>query len=487
MKKINVLFFLVGLVFCTAQNKAVLYDFYEVPQALLLNPGVKTPYKWHAGVPLLSGFSMQAGTSGVTVNDLFANDGVDFNTKIRERAIYSMSQRDEFSLSGQLELFTVGFRGKNNPDNYYSFGMYGEGFFSQFWPQDLAILAFEGNATNIGRRFDLSHLTNQGEVVNVLHFGVNKRLDEDWTIGARAKLYSSVLEFKTKGNSGYFETTLGEQNILRNTVVADLSLETSGLQEFIDIIDEDSNTTQEDLINKFISRSLFGGNLGLGFDVGFTHNLSANTLVTGSLLDVGLIYHNNAVKNYSVTGSANNEGLEIILPDDLANFNTDLWQELVDDIEQQVDYNTDASSWVSLRPVKLYASIRHNFGNVSGKTVRRDNCGCAFNGAGSSGSSQNIDYKNAVGAQLFMINRPKGPQAALSAFYQKRLGNFLALKTTYTIDKYSLSNIGLGLNFQAGPVNFYIMGDNLLGYRNVADSHYASLQFGFNILSWNDN
>ncbi|MEX0361635.1 MAG: DUF5723 family protein, partial [Allomuricauda sp.] len=71
--------------------------------------------------------------------------------------------------------------------------------------------------------------------------------------------------------------------------------------------------------------------------------------------------------------------------------------------------------------------------------------------------------------------------------YQKRLGRTLALKPSYTVDKYSLTNIGLGLNLRAGPVNFYIMGDNLLAYRNVADSHYASLQFGFYIISWNDN
>ena len=90
-------------------------------------------------------------------------------------------------------------------------------------------------------------------------------------------------------------------------------------------------------------------------------------------------------------------------------------------------------------------------------------------------------------SQLFLIKRPRGIQAALTAFYQKQLGRALALKTTYTIDKYSLTNIGLGLNLQAGPINFYVLGDNLLGYSNLANSHYVSLQFGLNIISWNDN
>lgn len=491
MRKIILLFILIlGIKATNAQNKELLYDFYEIPQSLLVNPGVKTSYKWHVGVPVLSAFNLQAGSSGVTVNDLFANDGVDFTSKVRERVINSMSERDEFSLSGQLEVFSTGFRSKNNPDVYYSFGMYGEGYLSQFWPKDLAVLAFEGNANNLNRQFNFSDLTTQGEVVNVLHFGINKHIDETLTVGARAKLYSSVLEFKSKGNTGYFETTLGQDNILRNTVVADVELKTSGLQEFLDIIDEDTGTTQVDLMNSFISRSLFGGNLGVGVDLGFTKKIGGNSFFTASLLDLGFIYHSNAVKNYQVVGSANNEGLEIRLPEDLANFNDQLWQELIDDIEEQVDYSTNQEGWLSLRPVKLYSSFRYNFGeqNTGGGRTRRDNCGCAYNTGGASAVDQQIaDYKNAVGGQLFVINRPKGPQAALTAFYQRRLGNVLALKTTYTVDKYTMSNVGLGLNFQAGPVNFYILGDNLLSYSNIADSHYASFQFGFNILSWNSN
>jgi hypothetical protein len=63
----------------------------------------------------------------------------------------------------------------------------------------------------------------------------------------------------------------------------------------------------------------------------------------------------------------------------------------------------------------------------------------------------------------------------------------MALKTTYTVDKFSRTNIGLGISFQAGPVNFYAMANNLLEYQNIADSNYASFQIGLNILSWGTN
>jgi hypothetical protein len=63
----------------------------------------------------------------------------------------------------------------------------------------------------------------------------------------------------------------------------------------------------------------------------------------------------------------------------------------------------------------------------------------------------------------------------------------MAVKATYTVNKFSATNVGLGLNLQAGPVEFYLLADNLLAYRNLADAHFASLQFGLNILSWSRN
>ena len=472
---------LMGMVTLHAQNKQLLYDFYEIPQSLMLNPGVKTPYKWHTGVPLVSGFSVQAATSGITVNDLFANDGIDFNTKFRERVINGMSKNDEFGGSGTIELFNVGFRRRNDPRDYVSFGMYGEGFIAQYWPEDLAFLAFEGNANNLNRRFSLNHIASQGEAVNVFHLGINRKLNDKWTIGARAKVYSSVFEFKSANNDGYFVTTQGENNILRNTLVADVTMRTSGIQEILDVLDEDSNTTQADLANLLLKRSLLGGNLGLGFDVGFTHTFRRNSYITASLLDVGFIYHSNAIKNYTLKGAAANEGVEIVLPEDLTNFNTEIWQELIDDIEEQVPFDDNEDPYITLRPIKLNASFRYNFGE---RGPKKENCECSTKVVS---RVENIDYVNAAGAHLFMMNRARGPQAALTAFYQRRLGNILALKTTYTIDKYTFSNVGFGLNLQAGPLNFYLLADNLLGYANIPNSSYASLQFGFNIISWNGN
>lgn len=476
------LFFTLALSFGCAtllsQNKEILYDFTEIPQAILLNPGMNTSFSWYAGIPLASGIYGQAGSSGITVNSLFANDGLDINDKFRDRALNGMNKRDEFGETVQIDLLHGGYRSKKNPQQFYSFGVYAESNTILYWPQDLAYLAFDGNADQLGRRFDLGHLKTRGEGLTVFHFGINKEIDRKLTVGARAKLYSGIYDFHSSKNTGYFVTNEGQNNLLSNTIVADMQLQTSGFEEIQAILDNEISGSVANVITK---RALFGGDLGLGVDLGFTYNLNQQTVITGSLLDLGFVYHAGDVKGYSLQGSATTEGVEIILPDAFSDPTADFWQDLVDEIEALVPFEEIYNSYITFRPTQLYGSIRYNFGEPMNGDM---DCDCDI---GVTGADTRFQYRNAVGGQLHMVNRPRGPQAALTAFYLRRVGNFMALKTTYTVDKFSMTNIGVGINFQAGLVNFYAMANNLLGYQNLADSNYASFQIGLNILSWGTN
>lgn len=464
------------------QNKQLLYDFDDIPQALLINPGMETSYKWYAGIPALSGVSFQAATSGVTVDDIFAADGLNINDKIRDRAIFGMQITDELSGTYQIELLSGGFRGKYKPRDFYSFGIYHEGDAIGYWPKDLAILGYEGNADQLGRRFNLGHLKTRGEILNVFHFGVNRQVDDRLTIGARAKVYSGILDFNSTNNDGYFVTTRGQNNLLANTISADLEFRTSGLNEIIDILDDDTVDNGPALKKLATKRGFLGGSLGLGMDIGFSYNIREQLVWTGSLLDVGFLYHTSDIRNFTLKGNSTVEGVQIILPDALSDPDADFWLDLVNEVKDDVRYVENSQGYITFRPAKLYSSLRYNFGEPG---LSRDFCDCNPKTAGK--RSNKIQYANSLGGQVYVISRPRGPQAALSAFYMRRLGNVLALKTTYTVDKFSSTNIGLGLSLQAGPVNFYVMADNLLAYKNIADSHYQSFQFGLNIISWGKN
>jgi len=453
------------------QNKQLLYDFTEIPQSLILNPGAVNDFKWYAGIPAISGVSFQVGSSGVSAYDLFADDGIDFNAKVRNRLLGDMTSSDELSGTYNIELLNIGFRGKN-PDTFYSFGVYNEGDAIGYWFEDYARLALEGNANQLNRRFDLGDLKTRGEMLNVFHFGINKKINRKITAGIRAKIYSSIFDFNSTGNEGYFVTRPGENNLLSSRLNADMKWRTSGINAIKAALDD------ETLANTIIKRGLFGGNLGVGVDLGFTYNINSQTVITASLLDLGFIYHSNDVENFTLTGDVTTEGVEVILPGALINPDRDYWQDLVDDIESILPFDNNFDSYINFRPTKLNASYRHNWGE---QALRTADCDC---GPNSTGSNRAPKFVNGIGGQLYAINRPRGPQTALTAFYIRRIGNTLALKTTYTIDKFSMTNIGFGLNLQAGPINLYAMADNLLAYQNVANSRYTSFQLGLNIISW---
>lgn len=459
------------------QNKQLMYDFNEVPQALLLNPGMSTSFKWYAGIPLISGISFQAGSSGLSSNDLFAADGIDFNTKFRERVINGMNFRDELSGTYQVELLNIGFRSKKDDRLFYSFGAYHEGDAIGYYFEDYALLAFEGNTNNLNRRFDLSHLKTRGDILNVYHFGINKRVSNQLSVGVRAKIYASLVNFHASRNKGFFSTTEGQNNLLRSNLDADIEIRTSGIFELKEVLDDDSVANGAGIASVLTRRALLGGNLGLGFDLGFTYSLDERTSLTGSLLDIGFIYHTKDTRIYSLKGAASTEGIEFFIPAD-ANNPVDQWRNLVEELEALVPYTESNENYITFRPTKLNASIRRDFGK---QIESKENCDCT---TVAGGNKRGKIYKNSFGGHLYAINRPRGPQAALTAFYQHRLGTTMALKTTYTVDKFSATNVGLGASIQAGPINMYLMADNLLAYQNIANTRYASLQFGLNIISW---
>lgn len=449
--------------FSFSQNRQILYGFSEIPQSLLLNPGGKVNNDGYFGVPLLSLVHIKGGTSGVTLYDVFADDGLDFNIKL-QNAVFNMDSKDFFSVNQQLEVFSGGFAiGKTyEKKEYLSFGLYQEFDFILYFPKDYAVLALEGNQNNINRVFNASHLSTSAELVSVFHLGYNKKVNKKLTYGFRGKIYSSVLNVNSTKNKGSFVTAPGENNFYNHIFNLNLELRTSGLTS---LIDNDSGFDTKDLTK----RVLFGGNLGLGFDVGFTYQLNKQLTLDASLLDVGFISHTKDVENYAVKGDYVFEGINPIFPEiGGAQTADEYWSEIEEDFEELFALDTTTTKYTTWRPVKLNTSINYAFGK---KTVEECNC-----------LKDETTYLNAIGVQFFAMSRPKQPQVALTGYYYRRLFKGLRAKATFTLDSYSFNNLGLGISAHFGGMNFYVMADNFLQYKNIYNAQSVSLQLGFNYI-----
>ncbi|MFQ3297275.1 MAG: hypothetical protein ACI9JT_000389 [Polaribacter sp.] len=453
MKKPILILVFLGVLNSFSQNKQVLYDFAGVPQTLLLNPGLETNYKYHIGVPLISGFSSEIGSTGFAVSDIFSIDNSSITDKINA-VLNAIDSSDYLKINSQIEVFSAGFR--FDKKTYVSFGFYQELDAIGYIPKDVFTLANEGNLAYLNKTFSVSQLLYKLDVLGVIHAGVTRKVNDQLTLGGRFKIYSSALNLESLDNSGTFTTNLGSNNIYVHHLEAiNTNLQTSGLISNNEYIRDPST---------YLKNTFLGGNLGLGVDFGLTYYINPQLQFSGSLLDIGFVHHKKNIKNTVTSGSFTLEGIEFEFDDSNRNY----WNEIETAFKEQVLSTDNNDSYVSWRPTKLNAAIKYSFGEKRSKYCY-DNTFKEF-------------YTDAFGAQLYAVFRPLRKQFALTGFYEKSFSNKLHAKVTYTIDDYSYYNIGVGLSAQIWKINFYGILDNIAELSDISSSNNISLQFGVNLL-----
>ncbi|KIA82481.1 DUF5723 family protein [Flavobacterium sp. AED] len=461
MRKIIFLFVLFISFKSISQNKQILYNFTSIPQSLMTNPGSDVKYKGYFGVPLLSGISANVGSSGFSAYDLFANDGVDFNVKLRN-VVFSTTRKDKATINEQIELFNGGFKvGDWQSNSYISFGMYQEFDFLSYMPKDLAILALDGNSNYLGKAFNLGDLNVKAEMLSVLHVGFHKNINENLIVGVRGKIYSSAFNATSTKNSGYIYTIPSNNGIYEQVISSNLELNTSGISKYTE------KDYSGDIVKDITKKAFFGGDLGLGFDAGLTYYPKKNIQFTASIVDVGFIKHSKDVETFTYKGYYKYEGITPKFANGSSSGN--IYQEFKDAIPLDTLY----AKYTTWRPAKFNSSVQYSFDDARSK-----DCNC---------DGTESEYKNAVGAQLFIMSTPRTPFMAFTTYYRRRILNSLQMKATYTLDSYSYKNIGLGLSGQFGKLNLYVLADNLLEYHDLAKANSISFQFGLNIIFKDSN
>lgn len=229
----RIIIFFIGLWGCLgySQNKETLYDFTDLPQSLLLNPGADINFDYHAGVPFLSQFHINAGLRGASIYDVFADDGRDINDKI-ENTLNTLTSNDYLTLTQQLELISFGWESKKNKKMYFSGGIYQELDVIGYFPKDFVVLAYQGNQDFLNQPFRFSTINGSVELLTTFHFGYTKKVNKKLTFGARAKLYSSMFHIRSAKNKGTFTTveTPAGNNVYQHVISnADVTVRTSGM------------------------------------------------------------------------------------------------------------------------------------------------------------------------------------------------------------------------------------------------------------------
>jgi hypothetical protein len=450
MKKVVLILVLVLSVNAFSQNKQVLYDFAGLPQTLLLNPGLETNFKFHIGLPLISGFSAEIGSTGFSVADIFADDGREINVKIAS-LLEKVDSKDYLKLNTQIEVFSAGYH--FNDKTYLSIGFYEELDVIFFLPKDVLTLATEGNITPLGRPFDFSHLNLNADFLGVIHAGITRKVNKKLTFGARLKIYSSAINVESINNSGTFRTIPGADNISVSLLEnINVTYKTTGIADISG--------------GSVLANTFLGGNLGLGGDVGFSYRVTPQLKISGSFVDFGFINHTKNIENTTRIGDFKTDGINLQYDANDPYF--DYWKQLNNEFKAEIPEVTNQDSYMAWRPSKLNAAVKYSFGETRSqycydKTFKET-------------------YTDAFGVQLYSLFRSLRNEYALTGFYEKSFTNMVHAKLTYTLDNYSYNNIGLGVSAQFGNLNFYGILDNVAELSDISSAKNVSLQFGFNLM-----
>jgi len=455
----------------------ILYDFDQLPQTLMLNPGAEVDFNKHFGVPFLSNvyFEIGATNKSISYNNVFANtDGL--NDVLGNIIDQNLDDKDAFIINQQIEFINAGLR-LRNPDYYLSFGMYQEieGFGK--YTDDIAQLYINGNDQNrdgspeLNDVFGFDQVNFVGELVGVFHIGISKKINNKITLGARVKLLSGSLSFQSKNNEGNYYLS-GNSLFVHNFNNIDVRLNSSGFS-----ISDDAGA-DADFAQAFSRLFFIGGNLGLGMDLGLTYHVDDNITVTASLLDLDFIKYANDVTTYEIKEGFEIKDIDYFDPPEGNELN--YWQDKLTGYYNDgfIPIDTLNTSYNFFRSPKLNASAKYKLKNRRTKGRCRSamrNVSCDVDYAGD-------ELGSALGMQVYTDFKPSKTFWAITAFYSRELSKSINAKITYTYDQFSAKNIGLGLSTHIKNFNFYATADNLLALPKVRDSNYQSIQFGMNFI-----
>lgn len=452
MKRVVFLMLLFVMSKSVAQQQ-LMFGFTENPQTLMLNPGAETNYKYHVGVPFLSGFSFNINSTNLVLEDLFLDDGIDFKVKL-DRVIDKLDQDDYIQMNAKVDVLNGGFRFDDK--TYISFGFYQELDFIMYFPKDIVTLVNQGNQPFIGRSFSLSQLNFKADVLGVLHGGISRKVNERLNIGARLKIYSSSLNAQTKNNAGTFSTIPDNTNLLRQYLSGvDVNIQSSGIIENDEFIDKAMSLYTD---------TFMGGNLGIGLDVGFTYHINPQLEFSGSILDIGFINHSKKVHNFTAKGDFIFDGIDFQYDGN----NTDYWNDLDVAFDEQVPNGENQESYTSWRPAKVNAALKYSFGERRSQICYAE--------------TKKEYYYNAIGVQLHSVFRPLRQQFALTSFFETSITETFHTRFTHTINDFSYTNLGFGFVGQLFNVSIFGTIDNILGLTDIASSNSASISLGVNVI-----
>ncbi|MBL4624105.1 MAG: OmpA family protein [Flavobacteriales bacterium] len=439
--KYILLFF--AFVYCVgdtvAQQNFTMYTMPYIQQRSQSNPALTPKADLHIGLPIISSTYFSFGNTGFKYTDLVRTDTDDSLYLDFDYMLTKMADKNYLSASFAVDYFTFG---KRIDEHHYFNLSVSEKLLARFtYPKDFFEFGINGNYPTIGQTLNF----NFGlDVAHYREFGVGyawSSEDDHFEWGFKLKYINGISNFET----GKFDILLhtDPDDVYTLTTSGDIELNSSG---FYDGVPAYTNGFPE-----------FTKNHGAAIDLGFEYNFHEKWHVNGSIIDLGFIEWQDNVLNVrsSTPGQEyayNGIDLNDFVKDDGNSTVYDGFDNITDTLSKVFEVDTTFETY------STYLSSQYHLG-----------------------VTYDLAYDMQLGAHGYMHIFDKKVFPGVSVYFDKEFGEWCTLALSYTVYNRSWSNVGVGGRINLGPIQYYIISDNVLGLFQPQNSKYVTLRSGFNI------
>jgi hypothetical protein len=428
------IFIFLAFVDVSAQNSQVSY-FMNIPQSHLINPALRPSNSIYIGLPVLSGINVNLNNNFVNFSDVFSKststDSV-FSFLESESSVNDflgkIKNKNSIEPEINLQLFGLGFTAGRS---YIFFDINERVEGNIVIPKDIFTLALKGNGSFVGDAIDLSSLRGDIKYYREYGLGFSRNFTNRLRIGVKGKL----LFGKATASIHNKALAINVGDDYSHTLDADIALNFSGPV----IVTMDSKNKVKDITfddNRFDNGSgvrdffLGGKNMGLGFDVGATYDLTNKIQLSAALTDIGFIRWKNDVTNLTGQSKFEFEGLDMLNVFNGTKTFEEVGQDVLDSLKDSFHFVKKTDPFTTFLPFGVSLAGSYDVTKSFSLGV--------------------LSYSRFIGKQM---------RESFTVSANLNLKNAFSTSISYTAENHRYDNLGFGIAFRPGIFQFYTMAD----------------------------
>lgn len=426
-----------------AQQYNTLYGMKGIPQSLYSNPALQPHAGFYLGMPGASSIYTAFNNSGFAPQDVLKKrpDGTLYIDD--QGMLNALNTKNFIQADFQHELLAFGFRSKKD---YYSFNISTKTAGRFDYPKDFMLLMVNGNDyfQENDLPTNLNGLKINAQAYTELGMGYSRHWTESLTAGFRAKI---LLGHATMGLAKSNLQLITNPETYELQIKADLLLNKSfpfELQPLDSLENKEFNSDDMDWLDFATSTQ----NMGMAFDIGAHYKITERFSLGFSLLDWGHINWKRDVENFAATGTFDFKGFDF---NDFFKEDSDAFDNLLDSIRDIFDIQETRSTFKTKIPAKVFLSGHYE-----------------------------LSKRHSLGL-LARAEFSDGPlRRSFTASYHAQPLRSFGYTLAWSVIENNYSNMGLGFHINIGPLQFYLVGDNLWPALRPHTMQTATVHLGLN-------